>query len=66
MINNNATLGKTPTTSRSPRTGHFHVRQAFYDRVRSNFLQQSARYLRSDRGRASRPSGSDGDMLLRS
>ena len=66
MITNNAALSKAPSASHRSRTGRIQMDQAFYDRVRSNFLQQSARYLRSDRGRAGRPSGSEGDMLLRS
>ena len=47
MINNEATLSSIRTATSHSRTGPYQTSKAFYDRVRSKFLRQSASYLRS-------------------
>ena len=45
MINNPAALLNARTTSSNSHADQLSVSRAFYDRVRSNFLRQSASYL---------------------
>jgi hypothetical protein len=52
MISNPAALLNTKTTSSNPHADQLSASKAFYDRVRSNFLRQSASYLRDSLCRA--------------
>ena len=45
MINNPAALLNARTTSSNSHADELSMSKAFYDRVRSNFLRQSASYL---------------------
>ena len=53
MISNPAALLYTKTTSSNSHADQLNANKAFYDRVRSNFLQQSASYLRDSFNRTS-------------
>ncbi len=45
MINNESTLFAARTATSNHHADQISVTQSFYDRIRSDFLQQSARYL---------------------
>lgn len=47
MINNEATLSHAPKATSNIHAEQFSVSKTFYDQVRSDFLRQSARYLRA-------------------
>ena len=59
MNNNEATLSGASLASSIHHADQFSVTTGFYDRIRSRFLQQSARYLRDslDRKQAGSHSG---------
>jgi hypothetical protein len=46
MINNETTLSQATMATSNFHADQLSVRKAFYDQVRSDFLQQSAKYLR--------------------
>ena len=66
MINNEIPLSKAAQASSLSRADQLGMRQTCYDRIRSNFIQQSARYLQSSLNRAMETAGSDGNTLVRS
>jgi hypothetical protein len=47
MTNNEATLSLATSANSNIHADNFSVSKAFYDQVRSDFLRQSARYLRA-------------------
>ena len=51
MINNPAALLNDKTTSSNSQADQLSTSKAFYDHVRSNFLRQSASYLRDSMSR---------------
>ncbi len=52
MLNNEATLSHAPMATSNIHADQFSVSKAFYDQVRSDFLRQSATYLRLSLGRS--------------
>jgi hypothetical protein len=51
MINNESALSHAPMATSNIHADQFSVSKAFYDQVRSDFLRQSARYLRLSLGK---------------
>jgi hypothetical protein len=51
MLNNEATLSHAPMATSNIHADQFSVSKTFYDQVRSDFLRQSAKYLRMSLGR---------------
>ena len=51
MINNQAALLNTKTTASNFHADQLSASKAFYDHVKSNFLRQSASYLRDSLSR---------------
>ncbi len=64
MINNAPPVSKTAMASSISRADHFSVRQAFYARIRTNFIQQSARYLKSGLNRTAGTACPDRNTLV--